>query len=121
MNHVIVTRCIQGEAREELYHSKQLIEKRTGLSCRLFSYPNGGVGDFDHHTKKLLKEIGYSCGLTGVRGMNDRHSDVFELKRLALHKDEELSGFALVVSGIGFIADVWRSMTNNFWSSNGSK
>jgi peptidoglycan/xylan/chitin deacetylase (PgdA/CDA1 family) len=121
MNHVILSRCSREDAREELCKSKELIERQTGSSCRLFSYPNGAVGDFDHHTKELLKDIGYMCGLVGVRGMNDRHSDVFELKRLSLHRDEDLSGFAMLLSGIGFIAEAWRSMISVFRRNYGSK
>jgi peptidoglycan/xylan/chitin deacetylase (PgdA/CDA1 family) len=98
--HVILTRCSPERARKELFLSKQVIQNKTGLSCRLFCYPNGGVGDFDYRTRKLLKELGYSCGLTAVEGMNDASSDVFELRRLSVDSREDLITFIMTLSGI---------------------
>lgn len=80
-SHVILTKCDPETVERELRFSKEIIEKRTGSSCRLFCYPNGEVGDFNHETKSCLKELGYTCGLTTVPGVNDKNSDVFELKR----------------------------------------
>lgn len=102
LTHAILTRCSSERRKKELSLSKQLIEDKTGLNCRSFCYPNGGIGDFDCETKKLLKELGYSCGLTTVAGMNDAHSDVFELKRLSVDVDneEDLIIFIMTLSGM---------------------
>ena len=96
--HAVLTRCSPENMKKELFLSKQLIEKKTGLTCRFFCYPRGGVGDFDHRTKKLLKELGYSCGLTTVIGMNDERSDIFELKRLGVRNQGGLTELAMVLS-----------------------
>lgn len=98
--HIILTRCSPERKKKELFLSKQAIENKTGLSCRLFCYPNGGTGDFDYRTKESLKESGYSCGLTTVDGINDAHSDVFELKRLSVDNREDQTMFIMTLSGI---------------------
>jgi len=112
--HVVLTRCSPENVKKELLLSKQLIEEKTGSTCRLFCYPNGAVGDFDHNTKKLLKEFGYSCALTTVEGTNDERSDIFELKRSAVVINKgDLIEFAMILSGIvGFITGIKRSILN---------
>lgn len=109
--HVILTRCSPEIGEKELFLSKRVIENKTGLNCRLFCYPNGGIGDFDYKTKKLLKESGYSCGLTAVDGINDAHSDVFELKRLSVDSREDLIIFIMTLSGIfKFFLDIKQAI-----------
>ena len=111
VSHVILSRCGLERARTELVLSRQLIEQQTGGSCTLFCYPNGRVGCFDERTKGLLREVGYSCGLTTVAGLNDEHSDPYELKRLSIEDRGNLDRFKLNLSGtIGHLDNVKRSM-----------
>ena len=85
-SHVILTRCSEQDAAGELRRSKRIIEERLGRRCDLFCYPNGRRGDFNSSTKRLVKEIGYSCALTTVYGMNPARPDLYELKRYNLGK-----------------------------------
>lgn len=80
--HAILTKCRFDEMEKELLVSKEIIEKRTGLRCELFCYPNGASGDFNQETKKRLQQSGYLCGLTTVFGVNDPDAVPFELKRV---------------------------------------
>ena len=98
--HVILTRCGPDRARAELVSSKELIERRTGVDCRFFCYPNGQVGCFDTETRGWLQELGYCCGITTVFGTNDERSDAFELKRLYIDERGELLQFIMTVSGV---------------------
>lgn len=112
-SHVILTRCSPERARREVFLSRQSIEAKTREECRLFCYPNGGVGDFDRRTRELLKQAGYSCGLTAVEGMNDKRSDIFELKRLSVDSREDLIAFVMTLSGIsGFLSGVKEAILN---------
>jgi peptidoglycan/xylan/chitin deacetylase (PgdA/CDA1 family) len=107
VTHVIMTKCSVEAAKREASFSKQYIEDKTGLECKFFCYPNGKAGDFDHRTRKLLKEIGYSCALTSVQGFNDEFSDVFELKRIGVGDKEDMAEFTLKVSGVNkLLADI---------------
>jgi peptidoglycan/xylan/chitin deacetylase (PgdA/CDA1 family) len=85
-SHVILTRCTEQDAADELRTSRRIIEDRLGRRCDLFCYPNGRRGDFNSSTKRLVKESGYSCALTTVYGMNPARPDVYELKRYNLGK-----------------------------------
>lgn len=84
--HVILARCTPERAAEELQQSKQIIEKRLGMPCTLFCYPNGRRGDFNGVTKRLLKDQGFAGGLTTVYGMNGRGADPYEIHRYNLGK-----------------------------------
>jgi len=99
ISHGIVTKFSTEKMREELSLPKQVIEKHTGVPCTLFAYPNGAPGDFSGQSRKVLIDLGYSCGLTTVKGKNDRHADVYELRRLAVKNNVTSGEFAMAVSG----------------------
>ena len=96
-SHAVLPQCSPENKKRELYLSRQLIEKRTGLSCNYFSYPHG---EFDGPTKNLLRKLGYLCGITTAEEMNDKSSDVFELKRLSIMTRGNLIEFAMIISGV---------------------
>jgi len=96
-SHMIVARCGPERARRELEESKRIIEKKTEKTCATFAYPNGRAGDFNKRTGALLKELGYRCGLSAVRGYNDAGSDVFELKRIPISNYHDRTGFLMAL------------------------
>ena len=102
--HTVLTRLSAGEVREEFAMSGSLIERCLGLPCRSFSYPNGGIGDFDYNTSQALIESGYSSGLINVPGFNCKGSDVFQLKRFCLSRRSDISELKSTVSGMLGIA-----------------
>lgn len=99
-SHAILTRCNAENMKNEVFLSRKIIEERTGSICKIFCYPNGEKGDFDSRSKAMLKEAGYSCGITTVDGMNDSTSDVFELKRFCVNSREDIIFFVMTISGI---------------------
>ena len=105
--HVILTRCDLETIEEELRLSEEIIEKRTGVRCQLFCYPNGEIGDFDERTKKILKDRGYSCALTTLPGFNDPYSDPLELKRFGVSNHMDWSEFVMTLCGFKkFLSDL---------------
>lgn len=99
-HHLILTRCEADGIRKELAESREVIEKKTGLPCHLFCYPNGGIGDFSELTKGLLASTGYACGLTSVPGFNDARSDPYELKRLGIRDQSDFPEFVMTLGGM---------------------
>ena len=106
--HAILTRLKTEDAKEELSSSKKSVEEKTSMECMLFCYPNGEVGDFSDRTKTLLKESGYSCGLTNVAGMNDKRSDIFELKRYGMSSQVDSIEFAMLLAGVARLPGLIR-------------
>ena len=80
--HQILTNLDKEDLREQLTHSKELIEIRTKVKCRYFAYPNGDRKDFDKQAIVIIKESGYECALTLNIGCNLPGSDFFQLKRI---------------------------------------
>lgn len=98
--HVIVSRCSEKQAREELAVSKRIIEEQLGRPCELFCYPNGRRGDFNAETRRWVRDAGYGCALTTVYGMNPAPIDVYELKRYNLGKPLSPGEMRVRLSGL---------------------
>jgi ubiquinone/menaquinone biosynthesis C-methylase UbiE/peptidoglycan/xylan/chitin deacetylase (PgdA/CDA1 family) len=108
-NHIILTRAEPAIAGNEVDLSKRLIEERTGLECRAFCYPNGGIGDFDRATRRALEKAGYSCALLNVPGFNGRRSDPLELRRFGFSKEGSLAELAMAAAGIARIPGMLKA------------
>jgi peptidoglycan/xylan/chitin deacetylase (PgdA/CDA1 family) len=98
-SHVILSRADARRQRGEIQTAHDIIEKRTGVRCDLFCYPNGLAGDFDAETQRFLRDRGYRCALTAIPGFNDRSSNVFELRRFTVRDDATFDEFLLSLYG----------------------
>lgn len=87
--HQILSRCSPAEQRSELEISTHLARKHWG-GVDLFAYPNGQPGDYSSSTKHLLREMGFRCALTTIHGLNDRRSDLYELRRVGIGRGAPL-------------------------------
>lgn len=96
LSHPCLPRCGEAEAREEIFDSKQILEKEYGLRINAVAYPNGDYSDRD---MALAKEAGYQCGITVDFGYNTLQSDLFRLKRLSVNDTGNLDELAVKASG----------------------
>ncbi|MGD9897729.1 MAG: polysaccharide deacetylase family protein [Calditrichaceae bacterium] len=71
------------DIQNEISKSKILIEKNLNKPVSAFAYPNGSKQDFSDEAKSVVKENGFKCAFTMVRGLNDQATDKFELKRFS--------------------------------------
>lgn len=99
-NHLILSRIPKEAMRSEVLLSKQRIEHNLGERIHFFAYPNGKVGDFNQQTKETLKEIDFFCGLSNIAGVNNRSTDLFELRRVCVNDDGDYFDFMARVSGL---------------------
>jgi peptidoglycan/xylan/chitin deacetylase (PgdA/CDA1 family) len=79
--HPILSALPEQTAREEICHSKELIEKQIGIPVKAFAYPNGTENDFDETSIRILKDAGFTCAVTTIFGTNTCGDDLFRLKR----------------------------------------
>ncbi len=107
--HLLLAKYKYEVIENELLLSKKIIEKETGVKTTLFCYPNGAVGDFNEMTKLAIKESGYSCALTTVRGLNNSKADLYELKRFGVD-NKDLKSFILTISGIRFFGSAMKNI-----------
>ena len=100
VTHPILTRIPLEEAVQEIASSKEALEHEIERPVTLFAYPNGRAEDFSEPIKRAVKEAGFVCAVTTLWGVNDRHTDFFELRRVGLWgPDPDLSALRLAWYG----------------------
>jgi peptidoglycan/xylan/chitin deacetylase (PgdA/CDA1 family) len=99
VNHPILTTLDAGALRDELVESKHQIETALGEECVSFAYPNGSPADFGAREKAVLRESGYSCGLSLNGSLNDR-PDLYEIDRINVGRHLDPPAFHVAMTGI---------------------
>lgn len=98
--HPILSRMSSVEQEEEIERSINAVSEITGSMCRLFAYPNGGVGDYDSETVRMLQSCGITTAVTTIEGHNDSKTSLMELKRYGIGANTSLANFKLLVHNI---------------------
>ena len=96
-HHSILSHLSDGERKNEIRQSIDVIYELTGDPCRYFAYPNGRAEDYDNETIKDLKTYGIQMAVTTISGPNDRMTPVMELRRYGIGADLPMAEFQLMV------------------------
>jgi peptidoglycan/xylan/chitin deacetylase (PgdA/CDA1 family) len=85
-SHRILTSLPEDEIRDEMARSRDRLIMEGAVSEKFlpFSYPNG---NFNGKIAAMAREAGYSLAVTTEAGWNGRDSDLFALRRNAIHQD----------------------------------
>jgi hypothetical protein len=87
LNHSMLTRMSLEDARKEIADSKRVLEEKIQKSVNFFSYPYGTKYDFNEDIRNIIRDSGYACALTFIRGYNDQNTDPFTLKRFSFRSN----------------------------------
>lgn len=98
--HQILGAASPEELRDELHASRMEIERRLGVRCWAFSYPNGETHDFGPDAMRAVQETGYTCAFTQMAGFVDRNSDSRALPRIPVPASPNLDVFLGRLTGI---------------------
>ena len=91
--HPRLSQIPRDRAREEILSSKRKLEDRFGQAIEHFAYP---FGDYNEAVVELVREAGFKTAVTMDRGVNDRNTDPFRLKRwTARYPTRTLGAFLL--------------------------
>lgn len=93
-NHPLLSTLTEARTREELVDSKQAIEDKLGSSVNFLSLPNGDSNPF---YVQVAQESGYLGGCCSRFGFNDRNTDPFFWRRIAVKHQTHLSSFQDIV------------------------
>jgi peptidoglycan/xylan/chitin deacetylase (PgdA/CDA1 family) len=99
VDHPILTSLDEERREREVADSKREIERQLGIPCRMFSYPNGTMDDFDDRDQANLRKAGYLAAVTQIAGVNDHATDRFALRRVNIGRGHGRSLFVAQVSG----------------------
>lgn len=70
------------EQRNEIFRSKEILEKVLGTPIRSFAYPFGCREDFNDETLRLVREAGYSLACANFPGIATPKADKYQLPRM---------------------------------------
>ena len=82
VNHPILARLNEDEARSEIIESKRFLENLLGVKIRMFAYPNGKYGsDYTDRDVRIVRNAGFDYALTTHWGTVNKNSDFAQLPR----------------------------------------
>lgn len=82
VNHPILSRVSEQEARAEMTESKARLEAITGHKVALFAYPNGKPAtDYTGTHVRLAREAGFEAACSTGWGAATRRCDIFQIPR----------------------------------------
>lgn len=91
--HTPLTKLDADAVQIELHRSREIIRKRTGIDPADLAYPNG---DHDAHIAKAVRDSGYRCAYTTLRGWVEPAADAFRLRRINIHEHSTASDAAFL-------------------------
>ena len=78
--------------RQEIQHSKQILENITDNPMKYFSYPYGSKDNYTVQTVRILKKSGFEAACSNYAGLVDEDTDLYELPRCCIG-NWDLAGF----------------------------
>jgi len=83
MSHLNLPNAKYDDAVLEIIDCRVVVEEKTGVPVRHFSYPNGGNYEYYNDSiTRIVREAGFSTATTSNNGLVDLSSDLFELSRI---------------------------------------
>ncbi len=83
-------------AREEIVHSKELLEDSLGQAVSSFAYP---YGYSTARVRQMVQEAGYTSACAVRHALSSDADDAFALARLMVRPDTSLDEFAALLTG----------------------
>lgn len=84
-SHAILSRVGPEQLKREVVDSRAIIENVLQNRVVTFCYPNGQPEDFSEDAIQALKEAGYECAVTTIKGLNPAKApQPFALKRISV-------------------------------------
>jgi peptidoglycan/xylan/chitin deacetylase (PgdA/CDA1 family) len=93
-NHPLLSTLTEARTRMELMDSKQVIEDKIGAPVNFLSLPNGDSNPF---YVGVAQACGYVGGCCSRFGFNDRNTDPFFWRRIAVKNGIQLKDFSDIV------------------------
>lgn len=94
--HPVLPMCNSTQAYEEIHGSKVDLATDYALSIYAIAYPHGYYSSRDI---ELVKKAEFQCAVTVDEGLNNRNTDLFRLKRIAIPDDADADELIIKASG----------------------
>lgn len=108
--HQYLSRLTPRELEDDVAASKSLVQEATGRQPKAFCYPFGLEGTWNDVVVATLKKHGFTCACSSERGLNNRQTDLFALRRVHVSSDISFPAFVFRIHGL----DAWRKVVSRF-------
>jgi peptidoglycan/xylan/chitin deacetylase (PgdA/CDA1 family) len=115
VDHPILVNLPAQEARDQISENRDELATIIGTAPTLFAYPNGKPGiDYAIEHVRMVEEAGYTAAFSTGWGVATRHSDRFQLPRIAPWGQNPLRFGASMIYHTGFathaaeVTGTWR-------------
>jgi hypothetical protein len=98
VSHTALAALTEARQREEIFSSKQALEKLTGQEITTFSYPFGRKSEYNRTSIDLCRAAGFTRAAANFPGQVHRWTDPLQLPR-HLVRNWELETFAAELKG----------------------
>lgn len=85
VNHPVLSSLSLEEQRQEIQHSKAMLEEILGHSVFSFAYPHGAKTDYTKDTVKIIQESSFKSACSNFIGMVRQGEDKFQLPRVLVY------------------------------------
>ncbi|MFH1791407.1 MAG: polysaccharide deacetylase family protein [Candidatus Omnitrophota bacterium] len=82
-SHLWLVGMSDEKLRDEIFGSKEVLEKGTGRKIDFFSYP---IGAYDERVQAVVKDAGYKAACATNPGPHKRWDDIYALKRVRISR-----------------------------------
>ena len=96
LTHPVLTELPTSEARDEIAHSKEAVERELGRTARIFCYPGGY---YSAREVEIVRESGFRAAVTCEYGTNQAPFSQFELTRTIVERSDPLWLFRARLAG----------------------
>jgi peptidoglycan/xylan/chitin deacetylase (PgdA/CDA1 family) len=108
--HYPLTQLDKNLLQNEILGCKHDIENITEVPVISFCYPFGACND---GIKRVVKESGYSYGISTKNGPDNLYEDLFQIKRIEISCRTRMSRFKTKVSGYYFKPSIFKQIFKN--------
>ena len=98
--HDILSQVPLEIAEKEICQSKKEIENHILKDVISFAYPVGNKKTFNDNIINILKQNGFQCAVTTIKGFVDSSDDLFALKRYNIDGEDSFDTFKCKLLGV---------------------
>ncbi|MFM1815427.1 MAG: hypothetical protein RLZ98_2122 [Pseudomonadota bacterium] len=107
-SHRILSSLSEDEQARELIHSRNMMQERLGVDCRIIAYPVGTRAAFTDATKRIARECGYRYAFSFYGGSNlYGRIDPMDILRASLPSRATRARARSAVAGMAVTGSVW--------------
>lgn len=99
VNHEILVRLDRAAAEREVSGSRSALQRELEIAGESFAYPFGRRWDYGRESQETVRAAGYASAATTHAGTNRASTNPYELKRIMIDEDADLSLIAAEACG----------------------